>query len=252
MGLFKKSKESLYNKGIEFYKKKDYAKAYAHFVEAAEMGLNEAAYMLGLFSERGYAVEEDLEDAIYWYEKASAAGIRDAKDSFERVMLLYYGKAGVGAMKTGQYELARSCFEKVLDYGNTAVVYNYAQLLEAGVGGEKDFKRALELYRKLADAGLNEALEKVKTLSAEIEAEKKAETEKRTAAEQREKEAIRTGDAELLINAATARIYGKGIEADTRKAKELLGRMKPENLSEYEENCYYDLLRVIRNIEEKR
>ena len=244
MGIFKKTKESLYKKGIELYKKKEYVQARQQFADALEMGSNAAAYMLGLFSEKGYAAEKNLEEAMRWYQKADAAGVAEAKEALARVTLLHYGNMGVDAMNGKRYELARQYFEKVLGYGNTTVMYNYAQLLEMGLGGEKDRGGAGKLYFEAADKGHLASAVKV------LEAVKNYDEQKW--ALQLEKYAREIGKKEWILEAASMRVNGRILQESAEKARALLDKLVIDDLSNSEYDRYRDLERAIQSMECKK
>ncbi len=74
MGLFKKSKEELHQKGMEYFSKKDYANAFKMYKEAAEMGLAPAMCNYAIFLENGLGCTADCKEAEKWYWRAAAAG----------------------------------------------------------------------------------------------------------------------------------------------------------------------------------
>lgn len=53
----------------------DIDKAVACFSDAAQRGVPEAQYELGVCYRRGEGVEQDIKVALYWYEKLPARDI---------------------------------------------------------------------------------------------------------------------------------------------------------------------------------
>lgn len=57
----------------------DYDEAYKYLVEAADLDNPEAQYNLGVMYDRGVVVEQNKEQAKYWYKKAADNGWADAQ-----------------------------------------------------------------------------------------------------------------------------------------------------------------------------
>lgn len=61
-----------YNSGLDYYKTKQYKKAYPIILQEAQKGNKEAQYLLASFYENGYGVQKDLQKSIHWFKKASS------------------------------------------------------------------------------------------------------------------------------------------------------------------------------------
>ena len=62
----------------------DYLEAAKWFSLAAQQNLPEAQYMLGVFSEEGLVKKPDLSEALDWYYEAAAGGYEPAKQTLKR------------------------------------------------------------------------------------------------------------------------------------------------------------------------
>lgn len=72
-----------YSSGLDYYKTKQYKKAYPIILQEAKKGNKEAQYLLANLYENGYGVPKDLAKSIFWYKKASSiyAYIIQTKDT---------------------------------------------------------------------------------------------------------------------------------------------------------------------------
>ena len=60
--------------GVAAFKNKDYATAYREWKTAADTGVPEAEFDLGLLYSQGLGVRRDLTEATRWYRKAAEQG----------------------------------------------------------------------------------------------------------------------------------------------------------------------------------
>lgn len=82
----------------------DYAKAVEWYVRAAEQGLAEAQYNLGMIYWEGRAgVTPDLARADKWFTRAAKQGVIPAKTA---LLLMYTGRA-IEALQAGDHKKAR-------------------------------------------------------------------------------------------------------------------------------------------------
>lgn len=68
-----------YQKGAQFYLKKEYKDAYGELLPAAEAGHALAQFMVAVMCDAGYYVKKDGKAAAEWYRKASEQGHPDAQ-----------------------------------------------------------------------------------------------------------------------------------------------------------------------------
>jgi S1-C subfamily serine protease len=68
-----------YQKGAQFYGKKEYQNAYGELLPTAEAGHAPAQFMIAVMYDMGYYVEKDGKAAAQWYRKAAEQGHPDAQ-----------------------------------------------------------------------------------------------------------------------------------------------------------------------------
>ncbi len=61
-----------YTQGLEYYKNKEYEKAFPIIQKEANKGNKEAQYLLASFYEKGLGVEQNIQNSLYWYKQASS------------------------------------------------------------------------------------------------------------------------------------------------------------------------------------
>ncbi len=64
---------------------RDYAEAVNLWLKAAEQGLVQAQYNLGVMYEKGLGVPKNISEARRWYQESSAQGYSKAKQALERM-----------------------------------------------------------------------------------------------------------------------------------------------------------------------
>ena len=187
------SAEQLFNKGCEYYNKKDYNSAVQYYYESAKRGYASAQCNLGYCYRKGLGVARDDYEAVKWYRKATEQGEVTAqchlgycyekglgvtKDEYEAVK--WYRKAaeqgnadaqcnlgycydeGLGVTKD-QYEAVK-WYRKAAEQGNKAAQYNLGQCYEFGTGVTKNITEAVKWYRKAAEQGQENAKERLSKL----------------------------------------------------------------------------------------
>ncbi len=128
---------------------KDIHKGYQYAYNSALKGQMIAAHAVAGFYEKGIAVSKDLFKAIYWYEKSISLGYELAMENLVQVLLK--------TKDIDNYIKAKSWAEKSASLGHITSTFNLATIYARGLGLEKDYLKAFQLYLKLADMGVVEA-----------------------------------------------------------------------------------------------
>ncbi|HRQ61349.1 MAG TPA: SEL1-like repeat protein, partial [Alphaproteobacteria bacterium] len=128
----------------------DYKKAAAWFQIAAEGGVANAAYNLGVLHHQGIGVKQDLGEALDWYQKAADQGHPEAQYNLGIAHI-----EGVGLPYDA--EKAARYFENAAREGVMEAAYNLGLIYENGLLGEAQPDEALMWYKTAADKGSPEA-----------------------------------------------------------------------------------------------
>ena len=80
-----KRAEKLLEKGNTTFEAQKFESAVQYYPRAAELGNAEAQYKLGCCYETGTGVEQDLNEAEFWFRKAAEQGYEKSKDALERL-----------------------------------------------------------------------------------------------------------------------------------------------------------------------
>ena len=160
-------------------KSKDFEKAVANYLIAAEAGDAYSSYSLGWCYEKGLGVEQSAREAVKWYSKAIEQGSKSAKERLENAKELgqdyYFGRNG----KSKDYEKAAANYLIAAEAGDAYSQYGLGWCYEKGQGVEKSVEEAEKWYRKAAEQGeknAKECLEILKKNKEEHCAELTAET----------------------------------------------------------------------------
>ena len=133
----------------------DQSRAFDWFRQSAEGGYLDSMVEVAERYEDGKGTRSDQSQALTWYRKAADKGSGKAMN---RLGLVYEeGRLGV---RTDDAEATR-WFLRAAEAGYDWGMYNLAGRLAAGTGTDKDEDGALDWYRKAADAGLVQAMNRV-------------------------------------------------------------------------------------------
>ena len=128
---------------VEEVKMSDEVKRY---FQLAQKGIAPAQYNLGVCYERGDGIDQDFEQAVYWYRKAADQG--DAK-ALHNLALCIYNGYGIDADPA---EAAR-LFKLSADMGDMYAQYNLGVMYMKGDGVELKPMIAVEYLKKAAENG---------------------------------------------------------------------------------------------------
>ena len=146
--------------------KQDYARAAFWFRHAADQGIANARYNLGVLYHQGLGIKPDTEEAIRWYKSAADLGHPEAQYNLG---IAYIEGIGVAydPVQASQY------FENAAQSGVMEAAYNLGLIYENGLLGQAKPDVALMWYKTAADQGSPEAkaaLEQLaKTLNIKLE-----------------------------------------------------------------------------------
>lgn len=129
---------------------------------AAESGLDDAQWLLGLFYLNGIGVEKDPKEAVVWLEKAAEQGNAKALKSLAGC---YFQGFGVQKNTAEAIRL----LEKAAEGNNADAQYILGRCYAFGTDVEKDVEKARYWLEKAAGNGHKEAKEKLLDLSKENE-----------------------------------------------------------------------------------
>ncbi len=138
--------------------KQDFSRAALWFKEAAEGGVANASYNLGVLYQQGLGVRKDLEEAIYWYQAASGLNHPEAQYNLGIAYI-----EGIGV----PYDSAKAAvyFKGAASQGIMEAAYNLGLIYENGLLGNAKPDEALVWYKTAADQGSPEAKEALKQLA---------------------------------------------------------------------------------------
>ena len=128
--------------------------------KAAEQGLADAQYNLGVFYDGGTGIVQDHKQAVEWYRKAAIQGDPKAQENLG----LSYAK-GQGVEQN--YEEAVIWFTKSAEQGNADAQYNLALCYYNGWGVMSNIEKAKQLLSISAEQGNESAIEALNNFSAE-------------------------------------------------------------------------------------
>ncbi len=139
----------------------NYERAGFWFQQAAEQGIGNAAYNLGVLFQQGLGQEQDLQRALDWYRRAAQLGHPEAQYNLGIAYI-----EGVGTRYNPN--MAAAFFQQAAFGGIAEAAYNLGLILENGLLGEVRPNDALKWYRGAADNGNAEARQALTTLGTEL------------------------------------------------------------------------------------
>ena len=145
-------------------KSKDYEKAAASYHIAAVAGDANSQCSLGWCYEKGQGVAKSAQEAEKWYRKAAEQGEKKAEKHLARILGegYYFGCNG----KSKDYEKAAANFHIAAKAGDAYSQYVLGFCCEKGQGVEQSEKGAVKWYRKAAEQGEKNAIERLKNFKS--------------------------------------------------------------------------------------
>ena len=141
----------------EFDDEKDDDSDFKELLAKAENGDVESQFQLGQTYFNGIEVDEDEEEAVYWYEQAAENGHSGAMYELGQCYSL-----GMGVEE--DEEEAVSWYRKAARKKHPEAMYELANCYYYGDGVTENDRRAKEWYQKAAEAGSKEAIAKLKNI----------------------------------------------------------------------------------------
>jgi len=126
----------------------DYSRAYRLYLAAAGRGDVEAQFVVGGMLYQGQGVEQDKREGFKWLLQAAEQG-KVSPESLNIIGGMYLR----GQIVPLNYLEAKKWLTMAAEQGNLSAQNDLAYLLYNGLGGERDYKKALELYEKAALQG---------------------------------------------------------------------------------------------------
>lgn len=129
-------------------------KAFDLCQEAAVLGVPDAIYSLAICYQKGDCVEKDLFVALKHFEKAYQKGIEKALINIGEI---YIEQKKFGKAKEKFNEALKSASPEIVSYGK----YGLGLLYLEGLGAERDFEKAVELFEESGKGGYSFAYSKL-------------------------------------------------------------------------------------------
>lgn len=150
--------------GVKYFQgqgvEQNYLEAAKWWKLSAAAGIADSQFNLGLMHYRGIGIEKDYVKAAELFEAAAKQGHGNAQYSLA-VMYAF------GQSKEKDYKTALEWFGKAADQKIAQAQFNLGVFHENGYGVKKNNNKAWDWYKLAADQGLQEAIEKLKTLKKE-------------------------------------------------------------------------------------
>lgn len=149
--------EIAFQRGMEAYRKQDFAAALTAWQHSKSLGHPGGAYNIAVMYAKGEGPQVSLRETVTAFEDADALGadvkpkqLADLRKDADAEDLLLKGRA---ELKAGRLAEARADFEKAVAAGNLDALVDLGELYEKGIGVAVDQARARDLYEKSAKAG---------------------------------------------------------------------------------------------------
>jgi len=132
------------------------------FRQAANNGIANAQYNLGVLNHQGLGRERSLDKALYWYREAAKSDHAEAQYNLGIASI-----EGIGAPYNPQ--LAAAFFERSANNGIMEAAYNLGLIYENGLAGQTRPDEALVWYKIAADQGSPDARAAMESLATTLQ-----------------------------------------------------------------------------------
>ena len=149
-----------FQKGMEAYKRADFANAIKEWILLGEDGDEKAQYFLGLIYYKGKGVPQNYKKALKWYTLSAEQGNKVAQYNLG-VMYSF----GLGVVP--DYKTALKWYNLSSEQGNALAQYNLGRLYYLGNGVKENMVYA-HMWVNLASLNGFEMVEKINELLIEI------------------------------------------------------------------------------------
>jgi hypothetical protein len=140
----------------------NYERAYYWFKQAADQGIANAAYNLGVLNHQGLGQAQNMDRALDWYRRAAQLGHPEAQYNLGIAYI-----EGIGTRYNPN--MAAAFFQQAALGGIVEAAYNLGLILENGLLGEVRPEAAMRWYRGAAENGSVEAGQALSALSARLD-----------------------------------------------------------------------------------
>ncbi len=181
--------------------KQNLERAVLWFTEAANNGVANAKYNLGVLYHQGMGVPTSVEKAMELYAQAADLGHPEAQYNLGIASI-----EGIGVPYNPRH--AAAYFEAAADKGITEAAYNLGLIYENGLLGQTRPNEALSWYKAAADNGSAEAKQALEQLASSL--------------------GIGMGDVEVIIARVRAEQPQNGAQANLAAEKQLLSQIQTE------------------------
>jgi hypothetical protein len=136
----------------------NYERAGFWFRQAADQGIANATYNLGVLNQQGLGQSQDIQRALDWYRRAAQLGHPEAQYNLGIAYI-----EGVGTRYNPS--MAAAFFQQAAFGGIVEAAYNLGLILENGLLGETRPEDAMIWYRGAAESGSLDAQQALKNLA---------------------------------------------------------------------------------------
>jgi TPR repeat protein len=126
----------------KFIQSQEFDKAVPLLKQAADSGVAEAQYNLGVTLEYGYGIEKNIDSAFYWYLKSADQGWNDG---LYKMMMAHANGVGASQSNEKAFEYALACASN----NDITCMFNVVGAYQDGLGTEKDLEKMLEWAIKI-------------------------------------------------------------------------------------------------------